>query len=79
MTAPSGTVRAVFDGGPRAGQELVVQLDSDGCVPEQLAISDPLANESADPDSESAAKTTYHLHEPGEEEGTFVYRPGQPD
>jgi hypothetical protein len=77
MTTSAGTVRAVFDGGPHAGQELVIGVDADGGPPEQVAITDPLAVESSDPDAPPAAVTTYRLRGPGEEEGTYIYRPGQ--
>ena len=68
----NSTIRAALDDGPRVGEVLEVETEATGSPPTTLVVSDPLRDGPAD-------STTYHLHQEGDEPGSYVYRTGAPD
>jgi hypothetical protein len=82
----TGTVHAVLDDGPRAGEVLEVPTRPDGAPPPELVIRDPLAPTGHDCggdqrnglDAVLSQVTTYRLHEQ-RGPARFAYRTGSSD
>jgi hypothetical protein len=82
----TGTVHAVLDDGPRAGEVLEVRARPDGAPPPELVIRDPLAPTGQDSagdqrdglDAVLPHVTTYRLHEQ-RGPARFAYRTGSSD
>jgi hypothetical protein len=84
LAMTNSSIRAVLDDGPRTGEVVGLDPGPDGGPPAQVVVSDPRGmggrpEESFDVEATPIAATTYHLHEPGPQDNTYIYRTGEPD